>query len=96
VYGDTLWCEGGITDPEKDTDGFHGMVRNAVSLMTNDPLKPHDLGLNGDSPVSHQLQFVPYNSTWGEDGSYGFGGTSLCATDDAAEEGLVFYLVVSI
>ncbi|UKZ57337.1 hypothetical protein TrVGV298_011190 [Trichoderma virens] len=41
VYGDTLWCSPGVTDPERDPDpeGFHGMVRNSVAALTGDPLR---------------------------------------------------------
>ncbi|KAF2101021.1 hypothetical protein NA57DRAFT_37277 [Rhizodiscina lignyota] len=93
VYGDTLWCAPGVTDPLKDdTSSFHGMVRDSVSLMTEDPLKVHDLFLNDDSPVPHQKQFVPYNASWGEDASWGFGGTSLCETDADAKEAAIFFL----
>ncbi|OTB10067.1 hypothetical protein K445DRAFT_78519 [Daldinia sp. EC12] len=91
VYGDTLWCASGVTDPASDSDGFHGMVRDAVSLMTDDPLVVVDMHLNDDTPVRHQLQFVPFNTAWGEDNTYGFGGTSLFETADGA--GGLFYLV---
>lgn len=46
VYGDTLWCASGVTDPSTDPDGFHGLVRDAVSLMTDDPLVVVDMHLN--------------------------------------------------
>lgn len=95
VFGDALWCASGVTDPADDVDGFHGMARDAVSEMTSDILKTHDLNLNGDTPVGHQTQFIPYNTEWGETQSYGFGGTSLCATNNTAQEGVVFYVVVS-
>ncbi|KAI0846353.1 hypothetical protein F5Y00DRAFT_272011 [Daldinia vernicosa] len=91
VYGDTLWCAPGVTDPSADPDGFHGLVRDAVSLMTDDPLVVADMHLNDDTPVRHQLQFVPFNADWGEENTYGFGGTSLFETADGA--GGVFYLV---
>jgi hypothetical protein len=90
VYGDTLWCGGGVTDPVQDTSGFHGMVRDSVSAMTSDVLKLIDLNLNGDTLVGHQLQFVPFNTAFREDRSYGFGGTSLCATNNTAQEGAAF------
>lgn len=64
VYGDTLWCAAGISDPTQDTDGFHGMVRDSVSVLTDDPLVVHDLNLNSDDPVAHQTQFVAFNDTW--------------------------------
>jgi hypothetical protein len=95
VYGDALWCSAGVTDPTKDPNGFHGMVRDTVSQMTRDPLKVHDLNLNGDSPVSHQLQFIPFNASWGETNMFGFGGTSLVETDYQSATGAVFYVVVS-
>ncbi|ORY61664.1 uncharacterized protein BCR38DRAFT_396713 [Pseudomassariella vexata] len=93
VWGDALWCAAGVSDPEKDTSGFHGMVRDAVSVVTGDPLKVHDLNLNKDSPVPHQNQFVPFNTAWGETNMFGFGGTSLCEVDYNSATGVVFYLV---
>ncbi|KAK3693029.1 hypothetical protein B0T22DRAFT_370499 [Podospora appendiculata] len=93
VFGDTLWCDTGVTDMAADTPGFHGMVRDAVSLMTDDPLTVVDLNLNNDTPVPHQLQFIPFNPAWGETGQYGFGGTSLCETDVDTATGAVYYLV---
>lgn len=71
------------------------MVRDSVSRMTMDVLKTEDLNLNGDSPIRHTQQFIPFNTSWGEDQSYGFGGTSLCATNNSTLEGAVFYVVVS-
>ncbi|GKT91439.1 conserved secreted protein [Colletotrichum tofieldiae] len=62
VWGDVLWCDAGVTDPEKDTPGFHGMVRDAVSAMTGDPLLVHDLNL-GDN--QRQRQLIPFNTSWG-------------------------------
>ncbi|KAI0827819.1 hypothetical protein F5Y06DRAFT_308477 [Hypoxylon sp. FL0890] len=91
IFGDTLWCDQGVTDPSKDPEGFHGMVRDSLSLMTDNPLVVQDMHLNDDSPVRHQLQFVPFNAAWGETNTYGFGGTSLVETADGA--GAVFYLV---
>ncbi|KAK3941410.1 hypothetical protein QBC46DRAFT_458297 [Diplogelasinospora grovesii] len=93
VFGDTLWCAPGVKDPAQDLPGFHGMVRDSVSLLTNDPLTVVDLNLNNDSPVKHQLQFVPFNPAWGETNMYGFGGTSLCETDARSGTGAVYYLV---
>lgn len=95
IFGDTLYCAQGVTDPAKDTPGFHGMVRNAISALTDDPLTVHDLNLNDDSPVPHQKQFVPFNEAWGETLFYGFGGTSLVETDYSSATGALFYLVVS-
>ena len=95
IFGDTLWCACGVTDPENDLDGFHGMVRNSISAATDNALIVHDLNLNDDSPVPHQLQFVPHNARWGEDNTFGFGGTSLVETNYDAAEGALFYLVVS-
>lgn len=93
IYGDTLWCAEPVTDPtQDDTQTFHGMVRDSVSAATDSATKVHDLFLNGDSPVPHQQQFVPFNASWGEDGSWGFGGTSLCETDYDTKEGVIFYL----
>lgn len=96
VYGDTLWCAPGVTDPEQDTPGFHGMVRDSLSALTDDPLRVHDLHLNDDSPVAHQRQFVPFNSDWGETNQFGFGGTSLVEIDADAGRGALFYLVVCL
>jgi hypothetical protein len=95
VYGDTLWCPPGVSDQDADTDGqFHGMVRDSVSALTDNPLVVHDLFLNIDSPVPHQKQFVPFEKKWGEDNLVGFGGTSLVETDYANATGAVYYLVV--
>jgi hypothetical protein len=96
VYGDTLYCSAGATDPSQSTGVFSGMVRDAVSMMTPNALKTHDLNLNQDSPVAHQNQLVPFNSSWGEDQSYGFGGTSLCSTFDFPYYGTaaLFYVIV--
>ena len=94
TYGDTRWCAPGVTDPFEDQFGFFGMVRGSVSQMTDDPLKVHDLYLNNNSPVPHPQQFIPFNSSWGEDKTYGFGGTSIVETDSATASGAVFYLIV--
>ncbi|GAP92754.1 putative conserved secreted protein [Rosellinia necatrix] len=91
LYGDTLWCNGGVTNPDQDPEGFHGIVRDAITRMGSDPLKYEDLHLNGDSPVRHPLQFVPFNAAWGENQSYGFGGTSIVETGNGV--GAVYYLV---
>lgn len=93
IFGDTLWCSPGVADPSKDPEGFHGLVRDSVSLMTDDLLVVQDMHLNADSPVRHQLQFVPFNADWDEKNTFGFGGTSLVETADGA--GAVYYLVVS-
>jgi hypothetical protein len=95
IFGDTLWCACGVTDPNDDPDGFHGMVRNSISAATDSALIVHDLHLNDDSPVRHQLQFIPHNTCWGEDCTFGFGGTSLVETNYDKAEGALFYLVVS-
>lgn len=92
VWGDTLWCDAGVTDPAKDTSGFHGMVRDAVSATTNNPLLVHDLNLGSNG---RQNQFVPFNASWGEKQDTGFGGTSLVEVNAATKTGAVFYLVVS-
>jgi hypothetical protein len=94
IFGDTLWCDRAVRDPTQDRDGFHGMVRDSVSRLTDDPLTVVDLNLNDDSPVPHQLQFVPFSAAWGETNLYGFGGTSLCETDAASSTGALYYLVV--
>jgi hypothetical protein len=88
IYGDNLYCAAGVTDPNQDTSGFHGMVRDAVAAVTDSALKVQDLNLNSDKPVPHPQQFVPFNANWGETNQYGFGGTSLCATNDAKQEGM--------
>ncbi|GFP55887.1 hypothetical protein TASIC1_0006005700 [Trichoderma asperellum] len=95
VYGDTLWCSPGVTDPDQEPDpgGFHGMVRNAVSALTDDPLLVHDLHLNDDEPVPHQKQFTPFREEWGETNQFGFGGTSICEVDYDKAVGAVFFLV---
>ncbi|KAI0133716.1 hypothetical protein BJ170DRAFT_174531 [Xylariales sp. AK1849] len=90
VYGDTLWCAQGVKNPANDTPGFHGMVRDAVSECTGDPLVVHDLNLNEQG---RQQQFIPFNEIWGENITFGFGGTSLVETDARKTEGAVFYLV---
>ncbi|KAF4122058.1 hypothetical protein GMORB2_7651 [Geosmithia morbida] len=93
VYGDTLWCAPGITDATEETPGFHGMVRDSLSALTDDPLVVEDLHLNDDEPVPHQNQFVPFNEAWGETNRYGFGGTSIVETDAESATGALYYLV---
>ncbi|KAF2233840.1 hypothetical protein EV356DRAFT_515990 [Viridothelium virens] len=96
VFGDTNYCAPGVTDSTSmlaTAGGFYGMVRDSISAMTDNVLETHDLHLNSDTPVAYPLQFVPYNSSWGEDESTGFGGTSLCETNATADEGLIFYAV---
>ncbi|KAH8158935.1 hypothetical protein CIB48_g9304 [Xylaria polymorpha] len=66
VYGDTNWCAGGVSDPDQNPPGFHGIVRDTIALMGGNPLIIQDYHLNGDTPVPHPLQFVPYNEAWGE------------------------------
>lgn len=94
VYGDTLWCDAGVTDPSKDTDGFHGMVRNSLSALTDDALVVHDLHLNDDDPVPHQNQLVPFREEWGETNLVGFGGTGIVETDAETSTGALYILVV--
>jgi hypothetical protein len=94
VYGDTLWCAPGVTDPFQDRSGFFGMVRGSVSQLTDNPLEVYDRNLDYDSPVPRQQQFVPFNPSWGEDSTFGFGGTSLIETDSATASGAIFYVVV--
>lgn len=91
VYGDVLWCAPGVTDPAADPPGFHGMVRDAISLCTDDPLIVHDLQLDAKG---RQQQFIPFNEDWGEASDFGFGGTSLVEVDSETNTGAVFYLVV--
>ncbi|EKJ71895.1 hypothetical protein FPSE_07898 [Fusarium pseudograminearum CS3096] len=93
VYGDVLWCDAGVTHPSEDTEGFHGMVRNAVSALTDDPLVVEDLHLNDDEPVPHQKQFMPFNEEWGETNTFGFGGTGIAETDPDSATGVLYYLV---
>ncbi|KAK4170994.1 hypothetical protein QBC36DRAFT_295779 [Triangularia setosa] len=93
IFGDTLWAAPGVTDMFLDPPGFHGMVRDSISLLTDDPLMVLDLHLNNDEPVPHQLQFVPFREEWGETNQYGFGGTSLCEVDEETGMGALYYLV---
>ncbi|KAL5085863.1 hypothetical protein Trisim1_009933 [Trichoderma cf. simile WF8] len=96
VYGDTLWCSPGVTDPDLDPDpeGFHGMVRNSVAVLTDDPLVVRFVHLNGDEPVAHPLQFTPFEERWGETNLFGFGGTSIVEVDGYGEGvGAVYYLI---
>lgn len=96
VYGDTLWGPPGVSDPDHiTTSDFHGMVRDSVSALTDDPLVVHDLNLNGDHPVPHQKQFIPHNEEWGETHTFGFGGTSLVETDYESATAAVYFLIVS-
>jgi hypothetical protein len=96
IFGDTFWCDPGVSDPSKDpAKGLH-LVRDSLSQSTSNPLKVHDLNLNKDTPVAHQYQFVPFNTAFGEDVYTGFGGTSLCESNATAGEAAFFYLVVSI
>lgn len=93
VFGDTMWCAPGVSNFLEDTPGFHGMVRDSVSLLTDDPLTVVDLNLNDDCPVPHQNQLIPFNEEWGETNQYGFGGTSLCETDEESATAALYYLV---
>ncbi|KAK8878712.1 hypothetical protein PGQ11_000006 [Apiospora arundinis] len=90
VYGDVLWCAPGVTDPADDPPGFHGMVRDAISICTDDPLVVHDLHLDAEG---RQQQFIPFNPDWGEANDFGFGGTSLVEVDSETDTGAIFYLV---
>lgn len=94
VYGDTLWCSCGVAGPKDEPCPFQGMVRNAVSATTDNPLVVHDLNLNDQAPIRHQNQFVPFNPAWGETNQFGFGGTSLVETNSETAEAALFYLVV--
>ncbi|KAL1845035.1 hypothetical protein VTK73DRAFT_1300 [Phialemonium thermophilum] len=94
VFGDTLWCQPGVTDPEADTPGFHGMVRNSIARLTPDPLKVVDLHLNNDTPVCHPLQFLRANPAWNETENYFFGVSSLLETDNRnSATAAMFYLI---
>ena len=94
VYGDTLWCAPGVTDPGADPSGFHGMVRDSVSRLGDDPLSVTDLMLNSDSPVPHQNQFIPPDEAFGETAKYPFGVSSICEVDSSTSTGAIFILVV--
>lgn len=96
VYGDTLWCAAGVTDPESDPEGFHGMVRNSVSRLGSDPLSVVDLRLNGDQPVPHQNEFVTPTTAFGETNFYPFGVSSICEVDGDTKTGAIYILVVSL
>ena len=75
TLGDTLWADTGATDFLADTPGFHGMVHNSVSLLTDGTFAVIDLNLNNDWPVPHRLQFtniIPFNPAWGETNKYCF------------------------
>ncbi|KAK8121550.1 hypothetical protein PG999_005670 [Apiospora kogelbergensis] len=76
--------------PGRGPPGFHGMVRDAISLCTDDPLIVHDLQLDAKG---RQQQFIPFNEDWGEASDFGFGGTSLVEVDSETNTGAVFYLV---
>ena len=56
IYGDNLWCASGVTDPNSDSSGFHGMVRDSIARCTSDPLKVDFTHLNSDTPVAHPNQ----------------------------------------
>lgn len=59
VYGDTLFCAEGVTDPSQDDDGFHGMVRDAVARLTDDPLTIEWTSLDeGGHPTQVQHIFL--------------------------------------
>jgi hypothetical protein len=96
VWGDVMYGAPGTMDAFAQPEGFHGMVRNAVSLLGDDPLVVHDLHLNDDHPVRHQMQLVPFRREWGEAQDTGFGGTSICVVDEDAVVGALYYLVVSV
>ncbi|KAK3401745.1 hypothetical protein B0T20DRAFT_121960 [Sordaria brevicollis] len=93
VFGDTMWCAPGVSNFLEDEPGFHGMVRDSISLLTDDPLTVVDLNLNDDDPVPHQNQLIPFNEEWGETNQYGFGGTSLCEVDEESATAALYYLV---
>lgn len=92
LHGDALWCAEGISNPEGDIE-YQKMVRNTLSLMGDDVLKPVDLYTDGASPVQHPTQFFPIREEWGENVLSGFGGTSICAITDTM--GIVYYAPVS-
>lgn len=43
VYGDLLWYSVGVKNPERNPQGFHGMVRDSVSALGNNRLVFHNL-----------------------------------------------------
>lgn len=97
VYGDALWCDAGVTDPDQDPAGFHGMARNGISrLNAQNPLSVEDLLLNGDTPVAHPGQFIRPDEAFGETALYPFGVSAICETDGAAKTGAIYILVVSL
>jgi hypothetical protein len=97
IWGDTLACDPGVTDPSKDPHkNTEYQVRDAISQSTSNPLKVHDLHLDNFKPVPRQLQFLPFDKSFGENVNTGFGGTSLCETNATAGEAAFFYLVVRI
>ncbi|KAI1284025.1 hypothetical protein F5Y07DRAFT_407527 [Xylaria sp. FL0933] len=95
VYGDTLWCDAGVTDPDADPEGFHGIVRNSISRLGNDVLSVIDLNLNKDSPVPHQNEFITPDVDFGETSTYPFGVSSICEVDNTTATGAIFILVSS-
>ena len=94
IHGDALWCAPGITDPTGNKIEFRGMVRNTISLLTDDVLKPYDLYVDDTQPVPRPRQFFEFVKEWGEHQLTGFGGTSICATDE--KTGAVYYAVVGV
>lgn len=96
VFGDTLWCATGVTDPASDPSGFHGMVRNSISRLGTDPLSVEDLYLNMDAPVAHQNEFLTPDAAFGETDLYPFGVSSICETDSTTQTGAMYILVVRI
>ncbi|KAL4799484.1 hypothetical protein BDV19DRAFT_385253 [Aspergillus venezuelensis] len=87
LYGDSLYCESGVSDPADDTGtAFNGMVRDAVARLGDDPLSIEWTALNANEP------FIPNDESYGETSSTGFGGTSICAVNDTTA--MVFYLPV--
>lgn len=93
IHGDALWCAPGVVDATGDVE-FRGMVRNTISLMTDDVLHPYDLYHDDTEPVARPLQFFTYKEDWGEHMLTGFGGTSICSTGE--ETGAIYYAVVSL
>lgn len=92
IHGDALWCAPGVDDATGDVE-FRGMVRNTISLMTDNVLRPYDLYFDDTTPVARPMQFFTFNEEWGEHMLTGFGGTSICSTGE--QTGAIYYAVVS-
>lgn len=94
IHGDAIWCAPNQTNAMAKTNDtmFRGMVRNTISMMTDDVLKPYDLYVDDRKPVPGPRQFFEFVREWGEHLLTGFGGTSICAVDE--KTGAVYYAIV--